>query len=312
MRRTTALPFITIPDELVDFSGFSAASPGELLRKGEIAIENWDYQNNVAVGCTASVLMDKVAQHLKIPEKNLRLDFVLSVGTGKGRFPKKFDELARTVVSAGGGRVELRGTLEGSKLSSRLLLRCSIVLASKPDGAQPVSPAKPGSRLWTVQTDVLLEEPGDFRFPTEALSFKESFRDKPYRDAPWYFKWYPGNFEYDFAGATRLYVNTDVDVIRQRIDERDPLLLQPMMYDVISQILVCALDDEGFCGAPSEGYDYDEGSVGYFARNWLKLAFPEMPRNYDYIRGLLKKSPGEFHARLLAVAEMRGDGKEGK
>lgn len=302
MRGNTAFPFITIPDELVEFSPWMAGTKDEPLHPAASILENWDYARDLEVRCGVTLSPEKIANQLQIPLDQLSLEIVMRAGTGKGRFPRRVWVLDRMVMSSGTEAIQMRGLLNSSKLSARLHLECSIFLASVPTGGQLVSPVKPGSRLWSSAYDILLEDDGDSRFPMESMSFRSTFSGQPYESAPWYFCWLPGDYEMDFAGATRLYVNMDKVAMHQRIVDGDSIILQPVVYDVISQILSGAVNDENFWNGI---HSYPEGSVGGQARNWLELAFPDKPM--ASIKTLLQMDPGAFNAAILSVAEMGGD-----
>jgi len=184
-------------------------------------------------------------------------------------------------------------------LSSRLHLECLIVLSDSPAKYQAASPVKVGSRLWSKQFDVLLEDGGDSRFPMESLSFRDAFSGEPHELAPWYFYWSPGNYDMDFTGATRLYVNTDTVEMHKLLVAGDPVALQSVVYDVFGQLLAGAVSDEYFW---SGIHDFHEGSVGGQLRNWLDMAFPGKPMGA--VQSLYRHKPGAFNAAVLSVADM--------
>ena len=302
MRANMAFPFITIPDELIGFSGWMIGSVNEPLFQATEILENWDYARDIEVSCSLKLCPEALSEHLKIPLGELQLEAICRAGTGKGRFPRTVCEFARREINSASGRIEMTGQLAGSELSARLHLECSIVLSSSPGLRQPLSPVKPGSRLWSEQFDILLEDGGDSRFPMESVSFRSVFSGKAYQSAPWYFHWHPGNYQMDFAGSTRLYINSDNRRMHERIVEGDSMFLQPVLYDVISQIVSAAVADDHFW---EEVSGYSEGSIGGQAVHWLGMAFPGL--NPESIKSMLRYQPGDFHAALLSVAEMEGE-----
>ncbi len=302
MRDNMAFPFITIPDELVEFSPWMIGPVDEPLQPANAIFENWDYARDIEVCCGLNLRITDLSDHLQIPLHELRLEVVGRAGTGKGRFPKTVFEIDRRDINSASAKIEIRGKVKGSILSARLNLECAIILASAPGSCQPFSPMKPGSRLWSRHIDILLEDGGDSRFPMESVSFKSAFPGKPHQGAPWYFYWYHGNYHMDFAGSTRLYVNRDMARMHERIVEGDPFILQPVVYDVMSQILEVAAADDLFWENFSE---YSEGSIGAQAVHWLGMAFPG--KSHESIKSLLKNDPGCFHSSILSVAEMEDD-----
>lgn len=301
MRGNMAFPFVTIPDELVQFSPWMIGTVNEPLYQASEVLENWDYARDLEVVCELNLCPKVISDHLQIPMDDMRLEVCVRAGTGKGRLPRTVWEIDRREINSQSGTIRMSGQLKGSGLSARLHLECLILIASAPGLCAPISPKKPGSRLWSRQCDILLEDGGDSRFPMESVSFKSAFPGKPYEGAPWYFYWHPGTYHMDFAGSTRLYVNNDRDRMHERIVEGDPLFLQPVVYDVISQILAVAVADELFW---QELAEYSEESIGGQARHWLGMAFSGM--NPETIKSMLKYEPGAFNATILSVAEMEG------
>ena len=86
----------------------------------------------------------------------------------------------------------------------------------------------------------------------------------------------------------------------QRVEMRDPLTLQAILADVMSQ--VC----EGLLGKSEPDAIIarcEPGSLGAQAGSWLKLAWPD--HDVAFARATLVNRPSEFRATFLAVAEVR-------
>ncbi len=50
-----ALPFLTFPNELVNFSGWMIGPPGEPLSPASDILENWDYEQDIQVNVHVDV-----------------------------------------------------------------------------------------------------------------------------------------------------------------------------------------------------------------------------------------------------------------
>lgn len=299
MKRRTAFPFLTLPDGTVSFTGWMLGDPGYPLQPAGDILEGWDYERDLEVSAGLKVDFRLAAEALGVSADDLRLGVVLRTGTGAGTLPRRFDMLATGRLSSGEPETILSGVLNSSKLSGRLRLDLGIVLQSASVRQNILSPAAAGARLWSRYTDVLLEDGGDSRFPIELVSFGECFRGMPHVHAPWYVDWKPGQVHADFGGSVRLYVNSDIPEIADRFVSGDPLTLQAMLSDVMSQMVesTIALED-----AEDLMNDCAEGSVGHQVRGWLDLAFPG--QSILNIRSISEHTPGRFRAALLSASDL--------
>lgn len=295
-----ALPFLTLSDEAIEFPGWEVGDAGGLVSPVAEVLENWDYARDLDVVCRLRVHWEMAARLLQVAADDLNIRATLLVGTGAGRMPRMLERVDAAVLSDGRPEALLRCTVSGGGLSGQLRLGLTLTLDRTPLRASRLSPRIPGSRIWSVNQNVLIEDGGSSRFPMEALSFSKAFKDAPYSTAPWYLHWDPSVLQADFSEQVRLYVNTDSKSIFDRFKEGDPATLQAMMGDVISQLA------EGVLGVP-EVEDLldqcDEGSVGRQVAIWLSMAFPgqELSSMVSYLR----RYPGRFRATALALAQMQ-------
>ena len=301
MTRRTAFPFLTIPDDVVSCTCFLVGDPDAPLYPADSILEHWDYARDLRVGLDLVLDTQTVAKKLGIPAEELKLMIRLTAGTGTGQMPRSRITVAESILESGSTSVRLRGDVASGYLSGRLLLEATVMLAEPPATPGPLSPTLVGARLWELRTDILLEGGGESRFPIETRSFRawEYMHSKLHQDSPWFFHWRPGAWNADFSAVTRLYINSDHPGLEDRVVDGDPLTLQAIMADVMSQLIEHGLDTDD-AGVFEE--DWDQGTLGAQLRNWSELAFPGWTaQTIDSVRC---HRPGEFQAAILTAAAM--------
>lgn len=303
MARRTAFPFLTIPENTISCDGFLIGDPDTPLQPADSILEHWDYARDLSIGFDLELDIQAAAQHLDIPAEELKLVVRLTAGTGTGRMPRSRITVAETTLDDGATSCMLRGDVASRYLSGRLLLEATVMLAESPSAPGPLSPTLVGARLWELSNDVLLEGGGESRFPIETRSFAawEYLESKLHQNAPWFFYWWPGAWRADFSAVTCLYINSDHPGLEERVVDGDPLTLQAIMADVMSQLIEYALDMEDG-GVLDE--DWDEGTLGAQLRNWSELAFPGW--DAETIESVRSYRPGEFQAAILTAASVEG------
>ena len=118
--------------------------------------------------------------------------------------------------------------------------------------------------------------------------------------APWYLHWSPRDWNRDFHGAVRLYLNMDEPEFLERIEAEDPQTLQVVLADIMSQICERFVSDGDIAAE-----ELEPGSLGFQATTWLRKAWPD--KDVGFIRSVLENRPGAFRSAFLALAEL-GDG----
>ena len=300
MTEAFALPFLNLPHEAVTLGRWMISQTGGQLLPMTPFLDEWDYAADVELRGSISIDMTVAAKILAIPSKELKLAVVLKIGTGRGRFPRIVKRVGSPLIfSASDQLMELHASVPGNELSGRLYGRIDILLATSPENAAPLSPTRIGSRLWSDEFSVELEEGGDNRFPIEVVSFSSSFPNHPHVTAPWYLSWQPGGLAADFSGSVRLYINSDHAELAKRVVEGDKLTLQTILGDVMVQMVGAAVDTEDLA-EQLEGFE--DGSVGAQIAGWLDLAFPG--RELSAVRNIRRNLPGQFHASIHAAAEL--------
>lgn len=300
MTATFALPFLCLPDEVVTLGRWMIGQSGAPPLPMKLMLDEWDYAADIELHGSISIDMRAAAKMLVIPEGELKLAVTLKVGTGRGRFPRVVERISSRVLDAATDQpTELRAVVLGNTLSGRVHARIDVLLAAPAVNGSILSPNHVGSRLWSQEISVELEDGGDNRFPMEVVSFAETFPNHGHVTAPWYLAWKPGGLAADFGGSIRLYVNSDHQELAQRVVNGDDLTLQAILGDVMVQMVAATLDMED----PAEQLSgCEEGSVGAQISAWLDLAFPR--RALSEIQNMRRSLPGQFHASIHAAAEL--------
>lgn len=303
MRRRTAFPFLTIPEDAVSCPGFLVGDSDAPLHPADSILEHWDYARDLRLGLELKLDIQTVAKELDIPAEELKLTVRLTAGTGTGQMPRSRITVAESILEDGSTSCMLRGDVVAGYLSGRLLLEATVMLAEPPATPGQLSPTLVGARLWELRKDILLEGGGESRFPIETRSFRawEYLQSKLHQNSPWFFYWRPGAWNADFSAVTCLYINSDHLGLEERVVEGDPLTLQAIMADVMSQLIEYALNTDD-AGAFEE--DWDDGTLGGQLRNWSELAFPGWAA--ETIDSVRRHRPGEFKAAILTAASVGG------
>ncbi|MGR3375161.1 hypothetical protein [Salipiger abyssi] len=300
MSNRIAFPFLTLDNSSVDFRGWETGFPGEPLYPAGEALENWDYARKIMVRGKLNIDVAAAASALDLLLDELRLVVVLKAGTGLGRFPRRTWVLQRVHLDPTSAMpLELQAEIEGGMLSGRLLLRLEVLLDGAPVASGALSPRFSAARLWKDEHDIALEDGGGNRFPIEIVDFSQVFPGQSQMEAPWFLRWQPGLLHVDFVGGIRLFINLRHATIADRVAEGDPSTLQAILADVINQMIRTVLAEDT---SEDDLAEADEGTVGYQIRAWLDLAWPSTSLNV--VRATWRDRPGEFHARILAIADL--------
>lgn len=291
-----AFPFLTLGEDLVRAAAWRRMDDAGSLLPVDSLIEGWDYARNIRV--ERSVLIDEAVDDrtLGFDANDALFDLIVRIGTGPGSMPRRVRVLHRTSIRPG-SPVLIDHVISGSELSQRLYLETIIVLREGSTPTSRLAPRLPASILWRDVIDVQLEGQAP-RFPMEFVSFAERFAGRPERTAPWFLHWLPGQLHRDFGGAVRLFLNHDRRDFMERFVAGDPLTLQTVLADVITQIVGHVIRHEDLSDILS---DAEPSSVAGHVSTWLQLAFP----GFDFagVRSMQEVAPGRFHAAILAMAD---------
>lgn len=299
MTKGVALPFFQLDDDVVEAGPWCVQVDDRDVLPLDGYVSDVDYASQIHLTRSVRVQHALASTQLDIPEDQLGLVLCCLVGTGVGRLPRSILERKFLRPPRDGTGVEISVTVDGQKLSSMLQVATDVLLVSSSADSGPLSPTMPGSRLWRDQFALRLEgaEP---RFPIEQASFKHMFGNGPEARAPWFVHWLPGEWQRDFHGAIRLYLNSDQPETLERVRLQDPDVLRNVLADVMSQVVECLLRQEQ---EPEEILaDCPPGSLGAMARYWLDMA--GYGKCLAVASDTLLNSPGRFRAALMAAAEL--------
>ena len=298
MNRRIAFPFLTLSDSAIEASPWLIAlDGGDRAEAGEF-LAHWDRATVLTPQRSLRVNLEIASADLAIPLEELCLAVVTRVGTGPGKLPRLVVHTDRREVSPRDPEVKIHLQAEGERLSTVLDLFTEVVLSSAPAGCGQMSPTHVADRLWYQRQRTRLEgeEP---RFPLEVVDLRAMLGNVPAAEAPWYLHWSPRDWARDFYGAIRLFLTSSCEEVVQRVESRDPLTLQGILADVMSQVCEGLLAESEPDAIIAQ---CESGSLAAQAGSWLKLAWPD--HDVAFARAMLVNRPSEFRATLLAVAEV--------
>ncbi|MDE0421605.1 MAG: hypothetical protein OXK76_12065 [Gammaproteobacteria bacterium] len=301
MNRHIAFPFLTLSDAAVDADPWCCSlNGGEWNQAGEY-LADWDAASAVRFRRTVSVDPVATGRDLGVAADDLRLALGIRVGTGAGggnaRLPQLILRQDCIELEPDTWCHEFDFEVAGERLSLVLDLQTQVLLAAPPKAPGSLTPNRSADRLWvdTLRTRLEGEEP---RFPIEIVNLRRLLGDAMPATSPWYLQWPPGDWNRDFHGAVRLYLNEDRTDVIERVEQLDGPTLQALLADVMSQVVERLLNDpdaEDIMANPQSG------SLGDQATAWLRQAWDV--GDVATMRSTLQDQPGRFRAAFLALAE---------
>lgn len=295
MTRRSAAPFHQLSDDAVR----AGAWFHDLNETGRAPVEallpNWDYGATLRLDRTFGVDWSRAADDLSLGDA-FDLELMVEVGSGRGSLPREAVMVERVLLAHGCGDQHVEIAAPSRLLSHQLVLRSSIALARTGRALDRLAPQELGSRLWSERLTTRLEG-DDPRLPMEVVDFGQHFAGRPQRHAPWFVNWSPAAAHRDFRGALRLYLNAEQSEVLDRVQAQDPLVLQAIMSDVVSQVCEGLLRDVEHEASLQE---VEDGTLADQARHWLERAFGGL----DEARSVLSQRPGEFRAAILASVRL--------
>lgn len=292
-----AFPFLTLDHTVVSPQSWSLLEDGVETPIEEAWLSDWDSARDLRLQRLLTTDLDLAADILSMQIDDGALELVVRIGTGIGNMPRRMLASSRRPLSRIEPTIVVGETVSGRSLSQRLFVE-TLVLLRRPSNPSPLSPCRPGLRLWSDQLDLRLEgeEP---RFPMEAISFIDRFSGRPEAYAPWLLHWTPGNLHRDFGGSVRLYLNSDRTDLTERLLAGDRATTQVVLADIMTQILSTALRQDDFERVAAVA---DPCSIAGRASFWISLAFPG--QDIAAVRSILDLRPSIFHAAVLAAADI--------
>lgn len=293
--RDAILPFLVIPDELVEGSQWQVQlSTGETFEDPDF-IENWDNGTNLNLFRRITLDPAVALEAIGLSVSGASLHLLVWVGAGDGRLPTWKRLLLRQEIEASAPEIDVCLDISGENLADALHLDCAIILARAPQGdVFALSPKRVGDILWRERSRIRLE--GDVsRFPISETDLG-AFLGGEWRDTLWYLEVEWGDFSASFHSAVRLHLNSlKKDFLRQ-FRNGDSDTLQTVLGDVMVQIASGFLENSDDL---LEATARDEpGSLSAVAIGWIEQAFGST----DKARHFRTAVPGRYHAQLQALA----------
>lgn len=285
-----AFPFLTLPPHVVSSDPWRFRINNEEEKPLGDSIEGWDYSARLCFLRQVRLDLAQAGQALQIKPDVLQLGVVVRAGTGgSGQLPRLVVASTVSEVPRGSGRVDLQLQLDGAALSKVLHLYTDVILLKESAVKSALSPKHHGDRVWSERHRVWLEGALP-RFPVE-----ESPLDDDY--APWQLFWIPGDWHRDFHGAVRICLNSRRPDVIRKVTEQDPLTLQSLLADAVSQVLECFLaeDDAEFIAG-----ECAEGTLGHQVSRWITKLFPR--GGIRAARETLRIDPGRFRQLIWSLS----------
>ena len=298
MNRRIAFPFLTLSDAAVQSEPWHISLNGGDFKQAGRFVADWDAASEIRIRRSLEIEPHIAADDLGITVGNLRLALGVRIGTGSGRLPRLILLRDCRRLRPGKWREVFDLQVPGDRLSLVLDIQTLVLLATTPADPGVLSPRRVASRLWSDTLRVLLEgeEP---RFPMEVADFRTLLGNAPAAAAPWFLHWSPRDWNRDFHGAARLYLNADTPDFIKRIEEQDGPTLQVLLADVMGQVCERLINDP-------EADDVMSGaeprSLGAQATSWLRRIWPG--KDATFVRSVLEQQPGRFRAAFLEIAEL--------
>jgi hypothetical protein len=293
MTRRWAASFHQLSEAAVDARAWTYALNGADGGLVQAILPDWDYGAVLLVERLVAVDWARAASDLAFADR-FDMELIVEIGTGPGAIAREVVGVERVRLPYGCAPQLVTVGAPSRLLSHQLVLRSSIILTTAGRAVDPLTP-HPGARMWGDRTVSRLEG-DDPRFPMEVIDFARHFAGRPQADAPWFVGWSTGGANRDFRGAFRLYLNAGQPEVLQRIQDQDPIVLQALMGDVVSQVCEGLLREED--GAALD--DIDEGSLADQVSHWLERAFGDVAA----ARAILEQRPAEFRAAILSSVRL--------
>ncbi|CUJ83566.1 hypothetical protein RUE5091_00126 [Ruegeria denitrificans] len=298
MTARAAFPFLRLNNDIVRASDWFAILDGSTAFPAGEFIPDWDYASSLLVERNVDLDMAAASENLEVPYSDLDLKICVEIGSGSGRLPRLIHHREEIRVPEGVTSIPISVKLNSKELSSAVFLKTSLVLGSDPARHGAISPQKAGLQVWSDFHRTRIEG-AESRFPIEVASFREMFGSTPEANSLWHLHWTPGEWEREFHGAVRLYLNSDFEDFVLRIKQGDRVVLQMLLGDVVSQITETLLrEDEAEVVLASA----QEGSVAAQVDVWLKTAFGNS--SFSVAKSMLESRVGNFRSALLSVVEL--------
>ena len=298
MNRRVAFPFLTLSDAAVDAGAWSYSLDGGAWTPAGEFLAEWDAASVIRLRRKVRIDPQIAGNDLNLDPEKLGLAIAVRVGTGQGHLPRLILSREFRELAADTWQEKFDFEIAGERLSLLLDVHTQVMLAIPLEGYPQLSPQRVADRLWSDTLRIRLEgeEP---RFPIEITDMRTLPGTPGTHSPPWYLHWSPMDWNRDFYGAARLYLNKEHTDLIERIEQHDGPTLQVLLADVMTQICERLVYEPEADDIISGG---EPGSLGNQAAAWLQKAWPG--KDTAFVRSLLESRPGAFRAAFLALAEL--------
>lgn len=258
----------------------------------EAHVSDWDYQQDFVLSRQVTVDLGGVREDCRLGEES-RVRF--SAGFYCPDTHRREYGIPHDVQLRGKETVEVQVSVTGREVSGSLNAVTEMTLLEPGSNPDPLSPSRPGARLWRDARSLRLEGSGS-RFPVELVAF-ESAGGFPNR-AGWRVDWGSRDLDRPVLGTLRLLVNTDVEKVAQAVsgpnqDSEARAIASAIRYDVARRMIFSALRDDEFC---ERSPNFPDESLGAALRDLISLYFGS-----DSLDGLVAQArhqPERLEARI--------------
>lgn len=256
------------------------------------AVPDWDYFTPVRLRRSVVVDRDSVIESCQL-DSAASLSIVAiwhSSWTGLRDSTKPFP--------VNGDGCELVFELPGNVLGGILTIETRLLLDQPGDRRSPLAAHRPGSILWSDRSSLALEGEGS-RFPLVPISFATANLAAG-RMGLWCLMIETMDLEASALGALRLYVNTDnplaADLLASVPDPTAVQLLRFIQFDVARQLLHFGLGH----GELDMNENYPEASLGQVLVNLLRLFHSPLAE----LRARFRTEPGDLEAEFQSLTRL--------
>lgn len=298
MQAFTSFPYLTLPDEKVEVTGWTFPD-GKPLR--DVA-ENWDPGRDLTLTCTVSLDPSEVRRICGLGDNDglALLATWRSTGTtlrGCGA------SIPLPVTQGGKESFGMTMVAPAGEISGRLEVRTTLVLMQPAAGGGTLSAKHPGSVLWLRKDSTDLEG-GRPTFPVCAVPFSDIPGWSP--DALWVLEWDPATVDLfsPFSAEVRLYLNRDHPVFPafggadHRLSASDDAIRSVLFHDLAEDLVQAAISRS----EEIEGEDFPGGSVGRVISSLVSASFSGM--RPSLVAAKRRTNPGWFSTRMQASTKL--------
>lgn len=284
MARVRVQPHLTASASAVEWAGWYLVGGDERLPLGPL-LHGWDYDREIRIGTGPRISIVELLESTGLQDPaDVHVAITIDCAATSRRFVKRVplldyassvDPFLELEVPAGSVALELR-------------MACHVVLGGSrtPNG---LAASAKGSRLAESPVTKLVLEGEASRFPTEAVSFA----DMRWESAAWSVRIEADDMNESFAGAVRLFLNSDhpVGAALAAMEPRTYAALGGVLrIDIVRSTLLVAIEHVSTRGSAASGFDDDT----------FGAAAEQMSNDY-FNMGL--ESVGELHRTDLARFE---------